>query len=178
MSENVFVCDHYHGVRLSDQTGEGRNYVENNLMVRAGDYESPDFFPWVRFAAVDGTDGPIVPQYGANGGEVHITGNYLTGIVGEDAVAAGVLVEQSNLFVDSRNDTPVSGEGTSEAQAMRAEEVFALPGATRTVDDELVYTIDQASWTTKEQARAGIAALVAPLAGWGVEAGPPDPNTW
>lgn len=176
--DNIFAVSSGNLVTLHDPSGEGVFEVMDNTLVRSGDWnQTPaalgeaffDVNPAVRLQvnALAGSD------LTANGGTVKITGNYVAAISNGDSVP---ITDSGNVFTSPKRAV-VSGDGTSDATAKRYEDVFTGTFS-RDGSDTLTYVITNENSADKATAFYAIADFFEPTAGWGVDAGPSDPETW
>lgn len=172
---NIFAFTAYNGVVAHDLTGLGHFYMEDNLLMRAGDWylrlNAPiqEVFPVVKINAYPSpTRGP-----GLNGGIVSVNNNYLTSITNVYSLS----FTGTNFFIDPRRSVAGGGTGASLALAKRPENEFSGT-FTRDGSDTLLYTIPGEATEDYATAFYAIADFFEPQAGWGVNAGPDDPSTW
>ena len=163
----------YHGTVLQDPSNTGDWFVENCTFTRAGDRSldkngvKQDSDPWVTV-----TGG----QVGA-AGTVSVSKNVLSRWMGAP------LTNGAATYVDPRRNV-TTGNGTTEAQAMRPEDYFGTAfnaNASRDGSDTLSYTIPNESAADYATAFYALRDFFEPAGGYATYAsgnGITDPELW
>lgn len=159
--DNVGAYSAYWGVSFWSVAG-GSCYVERNTFMRSGStYLDADTYPAI---STDEDTGDC---------EVFVRGNYLTAITDS---AAEVDSTTGNFYVDPRANV-VSGDGSTEAEAQRPEDVFNGTFS-RDGSDFLTYNLSASAGVDRATAKTAMRNFFTPSSGWGVDAGSTDPSNW
>ncbi len=161
---NIFCTTSPHGLSLWNTHASCNSYVEQNMVVAPG----------LRKVGEDWTSGFICNE--AEGESTYGTLQINNNILGHLTLNGETATTTGNVFVSPVKNT-VSGDGTTENQSIRQEDY--LSGAfNRDGTDFLFYTLPEYSSGDFAKVFYGLIDSLEPLSGWGVSAGPSNPEAW